>query len=443
MSEMSGIPEVLHGRQWKEWLAFFPQIGSLAAGKPVLWNNNHGMAAGSALSGSGFTPQDVEDASLRLRRFTPFLGKVFPDMDQDRAFTASPLRESPAILETLTSLYHLPACANILFKLDNQLPFSGSVKDRGGVYEVLKLAESLAIYAEKLKWTDDYSRLVEPEMREFYSQFGLSIISGSSLGLAAGLAGKALGFRAMAHISASTERWKKEALRAGGIELTEHQSGYEEMLKSAYETAQKDAHCFLISEPASSRDMLLGYAIAGFELKEQLAAQGIEVNAAHPLYVYLPCSSGLEASGLCLGLKFAFLNDVRCFLAEPVYAPVVSLGLGTGLFDHVSTREIGLDGKSIACAMAYDRPSKLTCQVLRNILDGCVTVDDKVLLRLLALLRKYEQIKVEPAAVAGLAAYIVVGYSGQGRRFEHGTHVVWFNSGGLMPEEAIQEYFQV
>ncbi|MCL1889933.1 MAG: D-serine ammonia-lyase, partial [Desulfovibrionaceae bacterium] len=316
------------------------------------------------------------------------------------------------------------------------------VKDRGGVYEVLKLAESLAIYAEKLKWTDDYAKLADSEMREFYSQFSLSIISGSSLGLAAGLIGKALGFRAMAHISAGTEQWKKEALRAGGIELAEHQGGYEEMLKSAYEAAQKDSRCFLISEPASSRDMLLGYAVAGVELKEQLAAQGIEVNTAHPLYVYLPCSSGLEASGLCLGLKFVFLNNVRCFLAEPVHAPVVSLGLGTGLFDHVSTREIGLDGKSIACAMAYDRPSKLTCQVLRNILDGCVTVDDKVLLRLLALLRKYERIKVEPAAVAGLAAYIVVAYSGQGRRFEQGTHVMWFNSGGFMPEEAIQEYFQ-
>ena len=115
MSEMGGIPEVLHGRQWKEWLAFFPQIGSLAEGKPVLWNNNHGMAAGSALSGSGFTIQDVEDASLRLRRFAPFLGKAFSGMDRDQALTASPLRESPDILETLSGLYNLPACAKILF----------------------------------------------------------------------------------------------------------------------------------------------------------------------------------------------------------------------------------------------------------------------------------------------------------------------------------------
>ena len=51
------------------------------------------------------------------------------------------------------------------------LAVAGSVKARGGIYEVLKHAEDLAIAAGKLKVTDNYEKLCSDEMRAFFNQY--------------------------------------------------------------------------------------------------------------------------------------------------------------------------------------------------------------------------------------------------------------------------------
>lgn len=56
---------------------------------------------------------------------------------------------------------------------DSHLPISGSIKARGGIYEVLAHAEKLAIEAGLLKLEDDYSKLDQDSFRTFFPNIKL------------------------------------------------------------------------------------------------------------------------------------------------------------------------------------------------------------------------------------------------------------------------------
>ena len=58
--------------------------------------------------------------------------------------------------------------------MDSHLAIAGSVKARGGIYEVLKHAEDLALAAGKLQVTDNYAKLADPEMKEFFHHYMVS-----------------------------------------------------------------------------------------------------------------------------------------------------------------------------------------------------------------------------------------------------------------------------
>ncbi|MDR2050711.1 MAG: D-serine ammonia-lyase [Deltaproteobacteria bacterium] len=437
---MSNIPDTLNGLRWKEWLTAFPEIGDLADARPVFWGRSQSLTASSAIVSSGFTLQDVKDVALRLKRFSPFMTQIFPETSARGGVMESPLRESQAVLNDLKKYRPLPP-VRLFFKMDNMLPLSASLKDRGGVYEVLKLAEDIGIYAKKLKWSDNYAKLNSLGMRNFFSKFSLSVSSVGNLGLAAGLMGKALGFSVSAHTSKETRAWKKDYMRSKGIEVIDYNVDCAEVLKKAREEAAADPACFFVGEE-NSRNVFLGYTTAGMNIKSNLCRLGIEIDGSRPLHVYIPCGSGLAASGLCLGLKLAFMDNVRCFLAEPVQAPSMLLGLGTRLFDKVSVRDIGLSGLTVADELSLCRPSSLACAVLREMADGCVTVEDDELFKLLTIVNTHERSKLEPSALAGLAAFMLTARNTLGAGFTQGVHLVWLSGGGLTPDNEWRSYYE-
>ena len=75
----------------------------------------------------------------------------------------------------------------MLLKRDSDLAVAGSVKARGGIYEVLKHAEARACAAGLLRETDDYSILANRNTSGFSSNTKLRWAPRATLGLSIGI----------------------------------------------------------------------------------------------------------------------------------------------------------------------------------------------------------------------------------------------------------------
>ena len=129
---------------------------------------------------------------------------MFPEVTD--GIIESPLTEIPGVAEDMEIK------GRLFLKQDSHLPISGSVKARGGIYEVLKLAEKLAQGR-----FENYEDLGSPEMREFFSQYKVAVGSTGNLGLSIGIISAAIGFQVTVHMSADARQWKKDMLRSKGV----------------------------------------------------------------------------------------------------------------------------------------------------------------------------------------------------------------------------------
>ena len=117
---------------------------------------------------------EIEDAEARLKRFAPYILKAFPDTAETAGIIESPLREIPEMKKSLVRMTgDFPG--KLYLKMDSHLKVSGSVKARGGIYEVLKLAEEIAMKEGMLKETDDYSILLEDRFRDLFGKYSVQV----------------------------------------------------------------------------------------------------------------------------------------------------------------------------------------------------------------------------------------------------------------------------
>lgn len=430
------------------WRQNYPLLDDLVALKEVSWFNPAATSTAQALPDAGLTAADVADASARLARFAPYLARVFPETAASHGLIESSIVAAPQFQQALEQRYALPHSGALWLKLDSHLPISGSIKARGGIYEVLQHAEQLALDAGLQQTGDDYARLDSAAFRDFYSQYEIAVGSTGNLGMSIGIMAARLGFRATVHMSADARQWKKDRLRAQGVTVCEYAADYSVAVEQGRQQAAGDPRCHFIDDE-NSRHLFLGYAVAAERLQQQLAAAAIKVDAEHPLLVYLPCGVGGGPGGVAFGLKLAFGDAVHCVFAEPTHSPCMLLGVYTGLHDAVAVQDIGIDNITAADGLAVGRPSGFVGRAMQRLIDGYYTVGDEELYRLLALLEQSEGWQLEPSALAGAPGIARVLSEQQGYRERTGltperlaraTHLIWATGGSMVPQPEMQDY---
>lgn len=420
--------------------ARYPLIERLSALQPVSWFNPAIAPAAEALADVGLDASDVAAASARLARFAPFLASAFPETQAAGGVIESPVVPLPAMHAALSARLGREIPGKLWLKQDSHLPISGSIKARGGIYEVLKHAEGLALDAGLITEHDDYSLLASEAVRGFFGQYAIAVGSTGNLGLSIGIMGARLGFRTTVHMSADARQWKKDKLRAHGVTVIEYASDYSVAVEQGRRQAEDDPTCHFVDDE-NSHDLFLGYAVAGERLKQQFDAQGVPVDAGHPLFVYLPCGVGGGPGGVAFGLKLAFGDHVHCVFAEPTHSPCMLLGVHTGLHELISVQDIGIDNITAADGLAVGRPSGFVGRAMQRLIDGYATVSDEELYRLLALLEQTEGWRLEPSAVAGFAGIVpVLEQALYSPNMANATHLVWGTGGSMVPEAEMDGY---
>ena len=432
-------------------MSIIPQtelIKTLQSLHETSWFNPKIKTAEEGLRHVGLKQSDIDEAEQRMLRFAPLFEHLFPETQATHGIIESELRAIPSMQEVLNHQLGetTPSLTGSLWlKCDSHLPISGSIKARGGIYEVLCHAEKLALTAGLITLSDNYSVLASDKCRDFFSQHTIAVGSTGNLGLSIGIMSRALGFKAVIHMSTDAKQWKKDKLRSLGATVIEHQSDYSTAVKAGRSQAAKDPLCYFIDDE-NSTSLFLGYAVAARRLNQQLKQHHINIDKDHPLFVYLPCGVGGGPGGVSFGLKTEFGNNVHCIFMEPTHCPSMLLGVYTGLHDEICVQDIGLDNITIADGLACGRPSGFVGKAMQYLIDGYITVSEEHMRQYLQTLYKTEGIFIEPSSATSLHGPLTMlqqtnylqrmAFSKE--QLHNAVHIAWATGGSMVPTEERQ-----
>lgn len=423
---------------------------SLQQKEPFLWLNEDWQPIEAVRrSSSSVSAADMQQAVCRLNRFAMLLSKLFPELAASGGIVESPLSSGDALKQALAGKHRRHG--RWLIKRDHELPVAGSIKARGGIYEVLLHAEELAIRKGILRSDEERLFLASPEARALFGRHIVAVGSTGNLGLSIGIMAAVLGFRAAVHMSAEAKEWKKARLRARGVEVIEHDGDFGAAVAAGRAAVAGDPGAYFVDDENSKR-LFLGYSVAAPRLATQLSESGIVVDHSHPLFVYLPCGVGGAPGGITFGLRHLFGDHVHCFFAEPVASPSMLVQLASREDRPVSVYEIGLDNRTEADGLAVGQASKFVAPLMRPLVSGVFTVRDEDLFEGLFLCEQTEGLRIEPSAAAGFcgprwllnceAGQKYLRIHGLVEHLEHATHLLWTTGGKFVPDDEYRQFHE-
>ena len=426
-----------------------PALGDVVDFKPTVWINPNKVEDKNAWGKIDFTERDIYEADERLRRFAPLLMKYFEDTSASNGIIESPLRKIGNMKDVLKGRSDFQG--ELFLKMDSHLAVAGSVKARGGIYEVLYYAEKLALENGLITTEDDYSELANERNREFFSKHTIQVGSTGNLGLSIGITSATLGFNVVVHMSSDAKKWKKDLLRAKGATVIEYDGDFTAAVEQGRKLSDKDPNSYFVDDE-NSTTLFMGYAVAALRLKKQMDKLGMKVDKDNPAFFYIPCGVGGAPGGITFGLKKIFGDNVHVFFVEPTHAPSMLIGMATGLNNKVSVKDFGIDGKTEADGLAVGTPSKFVGTIMETLLSGIFTIEDKELFNYMRDLDKTEGIRIEPSACATFEGPVKLFEYNAAKEYlkknnlidklENINHIAWATGGNLVPNEIMESYLE-
>ena len=144
-------------------------IENLKQCKESFWANPNVKDLKHELANAPIKKSEIEDARKRLNRFKPLFMNLFKETKQNAGIIESPFVAGVDFKNALESYKGAKIKGDIYLKLDSHLPISGSIKARGGIYEVLAHTERLLIKAKLLDYKDDYAKINTKKNQRFFA----------------------------------------------------------------------------------------------------------------------------------------------------------------------------------------------------------------------------------------------------------------------------------
>lgn len=373
--------------------------------------------------------ENIKDAENRMHRFAPLISMLFPETGD--GIIESPFRQINKMQETL-----FPNIEGKLYmKMDSHLEIAGSIKARGGIYEVLKVTEELLLKNNMLNINENYKKIAGNDIRNYLAKYSMSVASTGNLGLSIGIMSAALGYKARVHMSRDAKQWKKDRLISKGVAVIEHKGDFTYAALMARKEAEKDNFIHFVDDERST-NLFMGYSVAALRIKNDLVKHEIVPTKSKPLHLYLPCGVGGAPGGITFGFKHVFGDAVKCYFAEPVTSPSMMLSVMTKKYGSLNVNDYGLDNMTELDGLAVASPSDFVSPMMEYLCDGFYTVKDDEMFKMLYLLKKSENIKIEPSAAAGI----------QGPELTKnlkadGWHIVWTTGGLFVPDKIYDKMY--
>ncbi len=406
-----------------------PTVARLRAGLPAVWLRPGDAAS---INQTPVEPEETSEAQQRLNRFRPVLAALFPAAGWDGR-----------IRSALLDYPQQDGLPSLLVKADHDLPMTGSVKARGGVYELLCRIETIALAEGVVEPGEALTALLDPAVRLLFSRYRVVVASTGNLGFSIGLVARAFGLAAEIHMSRDARSWKKERLRRTGASVIEHPCDYTETVARARAAASAAGSYFIDDE--TSRLLFVGYTTAAAELAEQLRQRRLEIGPATPLVVYLPCGVGGAPGGITAGLKAIYGDAVHCVFVEPIASACVLAALSVGNGSPISVYDIGLDNATIADGLAVPVASRLVMSSVGASIDAVVAVTDESMLDWVRRAWHDSRLRLEPSAASAFAAlplFLEAAHSAGTPLPPDAVHVVWTTGGSQLPEDQFTALLQ-
>ncbi|MBS1783417.1 MAG: D-serine ammonia-lyase [Bacteroidetes bacterium] len=419
-----------------------PLLTDVMLKKPVIWLNTDRKTM-AKMPDCGLNIQNIEAVESLWTRFSTFLKDTFTELASVEGKITSPLKRIDR-MKTWLGNQGKKIEGQLFIKCDSDLAVAGSIKARGGFYEVLHYAEKLALKAGILHEGDDYRKFSSEAFKNFFSKYRIGVGSTGNLGMSIGIMSTRLGFEAHVYVSSDAKQWKKDLLRKEGAIVKEYAGDFSEAIIAGRQETLADPNGYFVDDE-NSKELFVGYSLGAKELQKNLQEQGVIVDEDHPLFVYSPCGVGGSSGGIAFGLREIFGDAVHCFFVEPTHAPAVLVGLTTGEMSHICVQDLGIDNHTEADGLAVGRASNFATQISAHTISGIYTIEDNELFELLSALWDSEKIFLEPSATAGLIGAQMVEKSGYPQKYglnmQQATHVAWATGGSLVPQTDRNQFY--